>query len=72
MTNINTNLPSEGFVRMPQVLAVLGISRTTLYEGVKDGTFPKPKQLTKRTVVWSVRELREFIEKIENSGCTDA
>jgi len=61
-------LPEEGFVRINQVLNVLGIAKTTLYEGIEAGIFPAPKKLTKRTSVWSVRELREFIEKVEREG----
>lgn len=62
-------LPDEGFIRMQQVLMALGgISSSTLYDGIAKGHFPAPKKLTKRTSVWSVREIRALIEKIENGN----
>lgn len=35
-------MPEEGFVRLPVVLRVLGISRTALYNGIARGDYPKP------------------------------
>ncbi|MBL1264111.1 hypothetical protein [Candidatus Methylomicrobium oryzae] len=39
-------LPEEGFARLPSVLAVLQISKTSFYNGVKDGRYPPDKLLT--------------------------
>ena len=59
-------LPDTGFVRLPHLLYLCGgISKTTLYEGIKKGVFPAPKKLTARTSVWSVSEIREFVERVE-------
>ena len=33
-------LPNEGFARLPQVLAVYPVSRSTWLEGVRTGRFP--------------------------------
>lgn len=61
-------LPETGFIRLGHVLHLLGIAKTTLYEGVSKGIFPAPKKLTSRTSVWSVHEIREFIKKVENGA----
>jgi hypothetical protein len=39
------NLPEMGFVRLPAILAPHGpipVSKSTWWQGVKDGRFPKP------------------------------
>lgn len=58
-------IPEIGFLRLPQVLHILGVSKTAFYAGISSGVYPAPKKLTARTAVWSVREIREFIEKVE-------
>lgn len=61
-------LPAEGFARIDPVLNAVGVAKTTLYEMIGQGLFPAPIKLTKRTSVWSVREVRAFIEKLETNG----
>ena len=64
-SNINPSLrhfdelPSSGFVRLPVVVSLLGVSPATVWRNVKNGNLPKPKKLTPRTTVWNVGELRE-------------
>ena len=55
------HLPSEGFVRLRQVLRVLPIGKTTWWEGVKQGRFPAPVKLGARTTVWRVEDIRALI-----------
>ena len=64
----NKPLPAEGFARLPQILGVLGVSRTTFWRGIRAGKFPKPVKLGPRTTVWRVEEIRELIEKISEAG----
>lgn len=54
-------LPETGFVRLPQVLKVIPISKSTWWQGVKDGRFPKPVKLGPKTTAWRVEDIREFI-----------
>jgi len=60
-------LPQEGFVRLPQVLAVIPISRTQFLQGIKEGRFPAPVKLGIRTSAWRVDDIRNLINKI-NAG----
>lgn len=57
-------MPETGFIRIGHVLHVLGIAKTTLYEGIAKGIFPAPKKLTSRTSVWSVEEIKNFINRV--------
>lgn len=45
------------FIRLPEVMAAVGMSRTTIYERMKAGTFPQPYQLGARAVAWDVAEV---------------
>lgn len=54
-------LPPEGFVRLPVVVKVMGIGKTTWWVGVKEGRFPKPVKLGPRTAAWRVEDIRALI-----------
>lgn len=57
-------LPQEGFARLPQVLHVLGIGKTSFWEGVKAGRYPSPVNLGPRTRAWRVEDIRQLISSI--------
>ncbi len=69
-------LPIEGFVRITDLCnyegekgtrkGILGISRSTFLKGVKEGRFPKPEKLGKRTVAWRAQDIRNLIEGNQN------
>jgi len=59
-------LPDEGFVRLPSVLAVLGISKTGYLDGVKSGKYPSGKLLSKRCRVYPVSEIRALLSSVQN------
>lgn len=51
-----------GFVRLPQVLAIYPVSKSTWWAGVRSGRFPAPVKLGPRTTAWRLREILELIE----------
>ncbi|MGZ0079207.1 AlpA family transcriptional regulator [Methylomonas sp. ZR1] len=57
-------LPAEGFVRLPSVLGVLGVSKSTFLNGVKDGKYPAGTLLSPRCRVWPVDDIRALLDKI--------
>ena len=57
-------LPKEGFVRLPQVLAVIPVSKTQFWEGIKTGKYPSPIKLGPRTTAWRVEDIRGLIERL--------
>lgn len=61
-------LPTEGFVRIHQVLSMFPIGKTKLWEMVKTGAFPQPRKLGPKTTVWDISELRAFKERIAKEG----
>jgi predicted DNA-binding transcriptional regulator AlpA len=60
-TYIPRPLQDEGVVRLPSVLAFLGISKTSFLDGVKAGKFPPGKLLTPRCRVWDVAAIRALV-----------
>lgn len=59
-----TTIPRGDFLRLPQVLQLVPISKSAWWEGCKTGRFPKPVKLGPRTTVWRSEEILEFIERI--------
>jgi predicted DNA-binding transcriptional regulator AlpA len=56
------NLPDAGFVRLPTVLSVYPCGKTTWWNGVKSGRFPKPVKLGPRMTAWRVEDIRALID----------
>lgn len=55
---------SAKFMRLPAVMAAVGMSRTTIYERIKAGTFPAPIQLGARSVAWDEIEIAEWQQSL--------
>jgi len=53
---------SNGFLRMPQVLALVPMSRSTLWRNVRDGNFPRPVKLSLRITAWRADDVRGWID----------
>jgi len=59
------DFPRTGFARLSQILAPAGpipVSKSTWWQGVKEGRFPKPQKLGPRTTVWKVEDIRALFE----------
>lgn len=65
-----TKKPSEGFLRLNQIIGdkntppIIPVSRSTWLAGVREGRFPKPIKLTKRTTAWLASDISDLIERI--------
>lgn len=61
--------PATGLVRLSAILAPHGpipVSKSTWWQGVKDGRFPKPLKLGPRTTVWKAEDIRALFEVPKN------
>jgi prophage regulatory protein len=58
-----SQLPEIGFVRLAQVLAIIPVSKSSWWAGIKDGRFPQPVKLGPRTTAWRVKDIRDLIER---------
>jgi prophage regulatory protein len=60
-------------LRLPAVKASTGLSRSTIYLRVSQGTFPKPVSLGGRAVGWVEEEIQSWLaERIAASRKTAA
>lgn len=67
-------LPSTGYLRLRQIIgnpktepptqALIPVSKSTWWLGVKDGRFPKPVKLSARTTAWRVEDIRALIDQL--------
>ena len=55
-------LPDTGFLRQPQVLAFVPISKSTLWRRVQARTFPEPVKLSERVTAWRAEDIRRWID----------
>jgi prophage regulatory protein len=49
-------------LRAKQVLEIVPISKSTLYQWIKDGKFPAPIKLSERCSVWMSESVQKFID----------
>lgn len=60
-----TRLPETGLLRISAILGPGGpipVSKSTWWEGVRTGRYPKPMKLGPRVTVWRVEDIRALIE----------
>ncbi|WP_028319643.1 AlpA family phage regulatory protein [Desulfobulbus elongatus] len=65
-------LPETGFLRLPQIVgdskskppvpALIPVSRSTWWAGVKSGRYPRPVKLGPRITAWRVEDIRRLIQ----------
>lgn len=48
------------FIRLPKVLALVGLSQTTIYDMANAGRFPKQVKLGGRAVAWVKSEVLQW------------
>lgn len=62
------SLPAEGYLRLWQIVggkgcpAILPISKSSFWAGVREGRFPQPVKLGKRTTAWKIIDIRKLID----------
>ena len=50
----------ERLLRLPEVINMFGIKKTTIYDRMKKGTFPKDISLGGNIVVWRLTDLNTY------------
>ena len=54
---------THSILRLPAVKANTGLSRSTIYLRVAQGTFPRPVSLGARAVGWVEAEIQEWLQR---------
>jgi prophage regulatory protein len=58
----SANAPPSLLVRLPAVLKVTGLGRSTIYRWIAEGSFPAPVRLGRRAVVWRWSDLDRWTQ----------
>jgi prophage regulatory protein len=67
LTSHASELAELRFIRLKEVLAICGKSRSSVYEAIKKGEFPAPIKLHGRSSAWIKSEILQWAE-----GCIRA
>jgi prophage regulatory protein len=65
--HLQSQLPGaveERLLRLPAVLHITGLSRSTLYRLVRSGEFPAPMKVGRRCVLWPQSAVRDWIRAL--------
>ena len=54
---------TKSILRLPQVMARTGLSRSTIYLRISKGQFPRPISLGGRAVGWIEEEIDSWLEE---------
>lgn len=56
------------FMRLPEVKAVTGLSKTSIYELIRERSFPPPVRLGPRAVAWVKSEVKQWaLDRVQAS-----
>lgn len=56
------SLEQEGRLRVSNLMAILGVSHSTLYGGLKSGRYPKPDGHDGKIPYWRTDTIKAFLE----------
>lgn len=62
---------SDKLLRLPAVLQIIPVSRSTWYSWISDGRAPKPIKLGTRTSVWRESDIQNFIYDQNKKGAIE-
>jgi prophage regulatory protein len=67
-------LPEVGYLRLPQIIGdarrdppvppIIPVGKSTWWQGVRDGRFPKPIKIGARATAWRVDDIRALVERL--------
>lgn len=69
-------IPETGYLRLHQIIGcqkrgippLIPVGKTTWWNGVREGRFPKPVKLGPRTTAWDVRVIRDLIQQMSEGA----
>lgn len=61
---LHTTLPQKGFVRLPQILSVIPVGRSTWWLWVKQKKAPAGLKIGPMITVWKCEDIHALIERL--------
>jgi prophage regulatory protein len=65
---MQVTIPETGFLRLPQVLSVIPVCKSSWWNGVKSGRFPKPIKLSARCTAWKAEDIHALIKRLSGQA----
>jgi prophage regulatory protein len=59
---------TDSFLRLPEVLAIIPVSRATWYDGIKTGRFPAQVKLGPRVAAWRRSDIDRLVETLSRNS----
>jgi prophage regulatory protein len=59
--------PSARLLRLPEVIARVGLKRSAIYQRMSEGRFPKSRSLGPKCAVWVEAEIDAWIQSIASA-----
>ena len=53
-----------GFLRLPQVLSLIPVSKATWWRGIRAGKYPSPIKLSQRVSAWRASDIQALLTRI--------
>lgn len=68
---LRPTVPRDRLIRLPEVEEITGCKKSTIYQFMRAGTFPKPVRLNVRTVGWPESAVLQWVQdRISESQIT--
>lgn len=68
VSGTSDSLDDFSFLRLPDVKAITGLSKTSLYAMIREKSFPAPVRVGPRSVAWVRSEVRQWaVERVHSS-----
>ncbi len=58
----------EKLLRLPQVLEIVPVCKSSWWAGIKAGKYPHGKKLGAKTTVWLESEIIALVERVTSNG----
>jgi predicted DNA-binding transcriptional regulator AlpA len=70
--SLSNTLPETGYLRLPAILKLFPIGKSTWWAKVKSGEYPQPVKLGPRTTAWRVEDIRALLQRVELNSMPQA
>jgi prophage regulatory protein len=61
--DISLDLLPDRLLRLPQVLKLFPVRRSTWYAGIGEGRYPKGEKISKRSVGWRLEDILALVRE---------
>ncbi len=64
---IKNGIGPDQLIRMSQVINLVGLKRSWIYQRIKEGKFPRPIKIGSRVSLWTKSSVSEWIQQMSGA-----